>query len=163
MAVQLAKAKGAEVTGVCGTSNLKLVKSIGADKVIDYKKEDFTKNGLKYDYILDMAGHHPLLEYKRSLTVNGKYLLVGGSSSLIIKCIFFGPIISLLSKKKMKILAHEPNKYLSRLIELSDEGKLNPFIDSTYELNEVPDAINHFSKGLCQGKIIITVDKREIN
>jgi NADPH:quinone reductase-like Zn-dependent oxidoreductase len=131
----------------------------GTDIVIDYKKEDFTKNGLKYDYILDMAGHHPLLDYKRSLTVSGKYLLVGGSSSLIIKCIFLGPIISLWSKKKMKILAHEPNKYLRRLIELSDEGKLNPFIDSTYKLNEVPEAIHHFSKGLCQGKIIITVDR----
>lgn len=157
-AIQIAKTYGAVVTGVDKAMKFETMRNVGADIVIDYEKDDFTKNGLKYDYILDFAGYNPLLAYKRSLTVNGKYLLVGGSSSLIIKCILLGPLISLVSKKKMKILAHQPNKYLSKIIELFDEGKLNPILDSTYPLDKVPDALKYFGNGKVKGKIVILIE-----
>lgn len=156
-AIQIAKEYGAIVTGVDKENKFETMISAGADKVIDYTKEDFTKNALKYDYILDMAGYHPLLDYKKSLTKGGKYLLVGGSSSLILQSVFLGPFISFFGDKKLKILAHEPNKYLKKLMELSEEGKIKPFIDSTYPLEEAPSAIDQFGKGTCLGKIIISI------
>ena len=155
-AIQFAKHLGAVVTGVDKRMKFDLMLEAGADNVIDYLKEDFTKSGAQYDYILDMAGHHPLFDYKSALTKHGKYLLVGGSATLIISCIFLGPIISLISNKKMKILAHQPNKYLARLMELSQNGTLEPFIDSSYPLKDVPKALDHFGQGECKGKIIIS-------
>ena len=133
--------------------------SLGADQVIDYQKEDFTKKGEHYDIILDFAGHHPLSNYKRALNKDGIYLLVGGSSALIIKCLLFGPILSLFSTKKLKILKHVPNKYLTELIKLTEEGKLKVVIDSTFELQKVAQALEYFGTGEAKGKIVISTMK----
>lgn len=158
-AIQIAKQLGAIVTGVDKQMKFDIMLEASADNVIDYLKEDFTKNGVQYDYILDLAGHHPFFDYKNALAKHGKYLLVGGSSTLIISCIFFGPLVSLFSNKKMKILAHVPNKYLSQLMELSQQGTLKPFIDKIFPLKHVPKALDYFGQGECKGKIIIsTID-----
>jgi NADPH:quinone reductase-like Zn-dependent oxidoreductase len=158
-AIQIAKQLGAIITAVDKGSKIDVMLKLGADKVIDYSKEDFTKNIQTYDFILDFAGHHALLDYNRSLKENGTYLLVGGASGLIMKCIFFGSIISFFTKKRMTILQHEPNKYLKELIKLYEEGKLKIVIDRTFSLDQVSEALAYFGHGNAKGKIIISISK----
>jgi len=162
-AIQIAKQFGAIITGVDKGSKFDVMRTLGADNVIDYTKEDFTKNNKTFDFILDFAGHHSLLDYKHSLKENGTYLLVGGSSTLIMKCIFLGPLISLFSKKKLKILPHKPNKYLNELVKLNEEGKLKIVIDSIFTLKQLPDALEYFGSGNANGKIIISIIKTPHN
>jgi len=156
-AIQIAKSLGATVTAVDKESKFELMNSLGADYLIDYTKNDFTENIQSYDYILDFAGHHPLLHYKRSLTSNGKYLLIGGASTLILKCAFLGPLISLFTNKKLMVLPHEPNKHVNKIIELYQQGLLKVSVDSTYALKNVPQALEAFGSGNAQGKIIISI------
>ncbi|MFT4831144.1 MAG: NADPH:quinone reductase-like Zn-dependent oxidoreductase [Psychroserpens sp.] len=156
-AIQLAKHLGATVTGVDKASKFDTMRSLGADHVIDYTTEDFTQNGEVYDLILDFAGHHPLLDYKRALNKKGKYILVGGATSLIINCLLLGTFISFLGSKKFKILAHEPNKHLSKISALYEAGTLRPIIDRILPLRQVPQALHYFGEGLCNGKIIISM------
>jgi NADPH:quinone reductase-like Zn-dependent oxidoreductase len=108
-AVQIAKSFGAEVTGVDSAKKLDMIHSIGADYVIDYTKEDFTKNGQRYDLILDIAGYHSIFDYKRALSSKGIYALVGGSRAVIFQALFIGPLISLTGDKKMGLMSWEPN------------------------------------------------------
>ena len=165
-AVQLAKNFGAEVTGVCSTRNVELVQSLGADHVIDYTKEDFTKGDQKYDVILDNVANHSLSECRRVLTPNGIYVLIGGGG--VNEQGFVGAlgkalnaaIYSRFVKQKMGMMMADPStKDLTLLADMMQSGKIKPVIDRTYKsLSEVPDAIRYLEQGHARGKVVITVD-----
>jgi NADPH:quinone reductase-like Zn-dependent oxidoreductase len=159
-AVQIAKYFGAEVTGVDSTKKLDMLRLIGADHVIDYTQEDFTKNGQHYDLILDIAAHHSIFDYKRALSPKGIYAIVGGSRSSIFQAVFLGPLISMIGSKKMGLMAWKPNKKedLDFIKELIESGKVIPVIDRCYPLNEVAKAFRYFEEGHPRGKIVITVE-----
>ncbi len=158
-AVQIAKSFGAEVTCVCSTRNLELVKSLGADKVIDYTKEDFTKNGQHYDLILAVNGYHSILEYKRALNPRGIYGMVGGSNGQIYQAMFLSRLVSMIGSKKMGIVIGKlsNNKDLVFMKELLEAGKVVPVIDRVYPLSEVAEAIRYLEEGHARGKIVINV------
>jgi NADPH:quinone reductase-like Zn-dependent oxidoreductase len=158
-AVQMAKSFGAEVTGVDSKAKLDMVRSIGADHVIDYAQEDYTRSGQRYDRILDVTASRSIFEYKRALRPKGSFVMVGGSTARIFQAIFVGPVISMAGSRKMGILMWKPNKkedvaFLKGLIEA---GKVTPVIDRTYPLSETPEALRHQEEGLVQGKLVITV------
>jgi len=159
-AVQIAKSFGAEVTGVDSTRKLDMLRSIGADQVIDYTQEDFTKNGQRYDLILDVAAHHSIFDYKRALSPKGIYLIVGGSRSAILQAMFLGPLISMTGSKKMGLMRWKQFKKedLDFLKELFETGKVVPVIDRRYPLSEVAEALRYLEEGHNQGKIVITVE-----
>ena len=125
--------------------------------VIDYTQEDFTKNGQRYDLILDVMGYHPILDYKRALSHKGIYVMVGGSMSLMFQVLFLGPWISLTGSKKMGILAIKPNKDLPFMKELFEAGKVVPVIDRRYTLSEVPEALRYLGEGHAKGKLVINI------
>ena len=154
-AVQIAKSFGAEVTGVDSTSKLDMMRSIGADQVIDYTREDFTKNGQRYDLILDFVAYHSIFDCKRALSPKGIYVMVGGSMARIFQVMFLGPWISMTGSKKMGILAHKPNKDLAFMKELFEAGKVVPIIDRRYPLNETAEALRYFGEGHARGKVVI--------
>jgi len=160
-AVQIAKSFGAEVTGVDSTRKLDIMRSIGADHVIDYTQEDFTKNGQRYDWILDFAAHHSIFDYKRALSPKGIYVMVGGSAATFLQTLFLGPLISMIGNKKMGLLAHKPNKDLAFMKELFEAGKVKPIIDKRYPLSEIPEALRYFGKGHNRGKVVITVEHND--
>jgi len=156
-AIQMAKFYGAEVTGVDSTEKLEIMKSLGADHVIDYKEVNFTKNSQQYDLILDVVGYHSIFDFKQTLTPTGMYRMIGGQTSLIFQSIFIAPLISLFGNKKMGILAHDPNKGLEFILDLIDLGKIAPVIDRCFTLRETANAFRYFGKGLVQGKVVIKV------
>jgi len=157
-AVQIAKYFGAEVTGVCSTKNINQTLSIGADYVIDYTKEDFWKSNKRYNLILGINGNYPLSAYKRALTPDGRYVMVGGSLSQIFKSLLFGWLLS-SGSKKMKSLSAKPNKQdLEFLGTLLEKGIIKPVIDRRYPLDKTADAMNYLSQGHSTGKVIITVN-----
>ncbi len=156
-AVQIAKSFEAEVTGVDSTNKLDIMRSIGADHVIDYTQEDFTQNGQRYDRIVDMAAHHSTFDVKRALSAKGIYAVIGGSTPRILQTVFLGSWISLTGSKKMGLVLHKPNKDLAFMIELFKAGKVVPAIDRRYQLSEVPEALRYFGEGHARGKIVITV------
>jgi NADPH:quinone reductase-like Zn-dependent oxidoreductase len=158
-AVQIAKSFGAEVTGVCSTRKLDMVHSIGADHVIDYTREDFTKSGQSYDLILATGGYHPITDYKRTLSPKGIYVMIGGSTAQKLQAFLLGPWISMTGSKKMGSLAGKPNqKDLVFLNELLEPGKVVPVIDRRYPLSEVAEAFRYFGGGHALGKVVITVE-----
>src|SRR5436309_5266680 len=164
-AVQIAKSLGADVTGVCSTRNVDLVKSLGADRVIDYTKEDFTKTGQRYDVILDNVGNQPLLSFRRALIPKGKYVMIGGGGpndqGLIgplfrpIKAMLLSPFVS---QEMGMFMADTNQKDLAVLADLMQSGKVKPVIDRTYKLSEVPAAIAYLEQGHARGKVVITVE-----
>jgi NADPH:quinone reductase-like Zn-dependent oxidoreductase len=157
-AVQIAKSFGAEVTGVCGTRNMDMVRSIGADQVIDYTQEDFCQNGQRYDLIIATAGYRSIFDYKRALGPTGIYVETGGASAQIYQAMFLGPLMSLTGTKKMRSLMARPSQEdLLLMKELLEAGKIIPVIDRRYELSEVPDAVSYYGEGHSQGKVVITV------
>lgn len=160
-AVQMAKSFGAEVTGVDSAVKLDLIRSLGADQVIDYTQEDFTKSAHHYDLILDVTARHSIFDYKRSLSPKGIYVMVGGASAQINQLMFLWPFISLTSSKKMGLLLHKANKGMSVMKELLESGKVKPVIDRSYPLSEVAEALRYFSEGHAKGKIIITVEQND--
>jgi len=160
-AVQIAKYFGAEVTAVDSTKKLDMLRSIGADHVIDYTQEDFTKNGVLYDMILDVIAHHSVFDYKRALSPKGIYIAVGGSTGLLLKIVFLGPLITLFGSKKIGIGVWKPNKKedLFFINELLEAGKVVPVIDRRYPLSEVAEAFRYFEEGFSfQGKVVITME-----
>ena len=159
-AVQIAKFFGDEVTVVDSAVKLDMLRSIGADHLIDHTKQDFTKNGQQYDLILDIAARHSIFDYRRALAPNGLYSLVGGSRSAIFQTLFLGPILSLFGKKKIGIIAWKPNNKedLEYVLELIESGKIKPIIDKCYPLAEVAEAFRYFEKGQPRGKIVITME-----
>ena len=159
-AVQIAKSFGAEVTGVDSKEKLDMMRSVGADHVIDYKQEDFTKNGQSYDLILDVAAYRSIFDYKRALSPKGIFVLVGGSMALVFQLLFLGPWISVTGSKKMGILMHKPNKKdLNFMKELFETGKVVPVIDRRYPLSEVAEALRYLGEGHVQGKVVITLEE----
>ncbi len=156
-AVQIAKSFGANVTAVCSTQNLDLMRSIGADHVIDYTKEDFKQKGQRYDLILAVAGHRRLSDYKQVLNRTGSWVMIGGSSTVqMLTVMFLRPLISLLGTQKIRTVMTKANQedliYIKQLI---DAGKLESVIDRTYPLSELADAIGYLEKGHARGKVVI--------
>ena len=157
-AVQIAKSFGTHVTGVCSTRNLDLVRSIGADQVIDYTKEDFTLSGQQYDLILATAGYRSLFEYRRALAPNGHYVATGGEMAQIFQPMLLGPWLS-TGGRKMTNLAMKPNKNdLTFVKDLIEDGKVKPVIDKSFQLNEVPEAFRYYGQGRSRGKVVVTMD-----
>ena len=156
--LQIAKLYGATITVVDSSSKLDMLLSLGADKVIDYAKEDFTKNGLRYDLILDVKTNRSIFHYLRALNPNGIYVTVGGSLSRLFQTFILMPLISIFSKKKVRIVVLKPNKDLEYMNELFQAGKIKPIIDGYYNLEEVPNAFRLFSKAGHKGKIVISVE-----
>jgi NADPH:quinone reductase-like Zn-dependent oxidoreductase len=161
-AVQIAKSFGTEVTGVCSTRNLEMVRSIGADHVIDYTQADFTKNGQRYDLIFDAVGNRSVSDYKRALNPNGICAVAGFTTlSRLFQVIFLGAWVSKTGSKKIGMMqTAKPNqKDLAFLKELLEAGKVVPVIDRRYPLREVADAIRYLEAGHARGKVIITVEQ----
>ena len=158
-AVQIAKSIGAEVTGVDNTEKLHLMRSIGADHVIDYTQEDFTRNGQHYDLILDLKAYHSIFDYKRALSSRGIYLMVGGSVAMLFQLLLLGPWISMIGGKKLAILALRSNKDLAHIIDLVKAGTIVPVIDRRYPLSEVPEALLYLGEGHALGNVIITFEE----
>ena len=166
-AVQIAKSYGADVTGVCSTRNLDMVRSLGADHVIDYTKEDFTKGAERYDVIIDNVANRSLSECRRVLTPNGRYVLIGGGSAK--ESGLLGPglthafkamVLSKFVNQQMGMMLADLNqKDLTELGDLMQSGKVKPVIDRTYKsLSELPDAIKYLEEGHARGKVVITVE-----
>jgi NADPH:quinone reductase-like Zn-dependent oxidoreductase len=157
-AVQIAKLTGAEVTGVDITHKLEVVRSVGADHVIDYTKEDFTQNGQQYDLILDVQGVRSMFDYKRALSSNGTYAMVGGPLPRIFQALVFGLWGSTTGGQNFRLVAEGPSKGLADLKELIEAGNVVPVVDRVYKLCEVPEAFRYFAEGRHKGKIVITME-----
>ena len=159
-AVQIAKSYGTEVTAVCSTGKMDMVRSIGADHAIDYTKKDFALNGQRYDLIIDVNGHHSLSDNKRALSPEGTYVLIGGTIPQIFKTMFLGPLMSKKGSKKMGHMGTVKinQKDLVVMKELLEAGKVVPVIDRRYTLSEVPEAFRYFGEGHAKGKVVITVE-----
>jgi len=157
-AVQIAKSFGAEVTGVDHGDKRDMLFRIGADHVIDYRQEDFTGNGQRYDLILDFVGSHSIFDYRRALSPAGIYVMVGGSIVHIVQTLLFGSWFSMTGARKMVILAAKPNKDMAFIIDLIESGKITPVIDKCYPLAETAKALHCLGKGQAQGKIVVTME-----
>ena len=157
-AVQIAKSFGAEVTGVDRTEKLEMLRAIGADQIIDYTREDFTRTGRRYDLILDVVANRSVADYRRVLNPKGVFVMIGGSTSAFFQTVILGTWISVTGKNKMGLLLHKPNPSdLVLLSGLFEAGKVVPVIDRRYPLSEVSEAFRYFGEGHVQGKIVITV------
>ncbi len=163
-AVQLARSFGAKVTAVCSTRNLDTARSIGADHVIDYTKEDFTRNRQRYDLIFAVNGYHSLSAYKRALNPQGIYICAGGTMPQIFQAMLLGSLMSRSGGKKMSSMgvAKVNQKDLIYLGELLEAGKIVPLIDRCYPLSEVPEAIRYVEEKHAQGKVVITLESNGI-
>jgi NADPH:quinone reductase-like Zn-dependent oxidoreductase len=156
-AVQIAKALGAEVTAVCSSRNVDLARSCGADHVIDYSKDDFTSQGLRYDFILGANGYHPIGAYRRALSPTGRYVMAGGAGKQMTEAMFLGPWLSRGGRKLGNLLMAPKQADLGTVRDLLAEGKIVPAIDRSYPLAQVPEAIAYLEQGHAQGKVVITV------
>jgi NADPH:quinone reductase-like Zn-dependent oxidoreductase len=158
-AVQIAKSFGAEVTGVCSTRNLDTARSIGADQVIDYTKEDFTKNGQRYDLILAANGYHSISAYKRALSPKGIFVLTGGSMAQLFQAMLLGRWMSKAGGKKLGFMMAKPSQEdLGFLKELLEAARVKPVIDRRYPLGQTAEAIRYIEEGHAQGKVVITFE-----
>jgi NADPH:quinone reductase-like Zn-dependent oxidoreductase len=164
-AVQLAKAFGAEVTGVCSTAKVDLVRSLGADHVLDYTRDDFANGSHRYDLVLDIAGNPPLRRLRRALTPTGTAVIVGGEEGGSWTGGFGrtlrAPLLSLFVRQRLAMLASkERASDLERLVPFLEAGTVRPSVDRTYPLEQVPDAMRHLESGEARGKVAITVEPR---
>ena len=164
-AVQIAKAMGAEVTAVCSTRNVELVRSLGADHVVDYTQDDFTRTDERYDVVMDNVVNRPLLEIRRILKPEGRYLVIGGGGPDANPWIgaFVAPIkawfISLFVDQDLKFfLSHGGQEDVIALARLMEDGKVSPFVDRTYRLDEIQDAMRYLEAGRARGKVVLTMD-----
>jgi NADPH:quinone reductase-like Zn-dependent oxidoreductase len=155
LAIQIAKLFDAEVTAVDRTEKVDMMRTLGADHVVDYTKEDFTKNVHKYDLIFDVKTTRSIFDYKRALCPNGTYVTVGGKTSRILQLLLFR---KLAGKYKMQIVGYKANKDLKYLVELFEAGKLKPVIDKCVPLEKTADAFRYFGEGCFKGKIVIRLD-----
>ncbi len=154
-AIQIAKALGAEVTGVDNDLKQELMGSLGADYVVDYAKEDFTASGKRYDLIFDLVGQHSVRDFKRALAPLGRYMVVGGPVSLILGAVFQGSLISLLTRKKMGLLTIKANQGLDQLETYFESGHVVPVIDRCYPLEETAEAFRCLGERRAKGKLVI--------
>jgi NADPH:quinone reductase-like Zn-dependent oxidoreductase len=159
-AVQIAKSRGAEVTGVCSTDKVELVRSVGADHVIDYTKVDYTRTGKRYDWIVDTDSHHSILRCRRALRPTGVYVTLGGTALPIFQALLLGLLISRVGSRQMGLLIWwKPFKVedVATLKELISAGTLRPVIDRRFPLSQVVAALRHVDEGRARGKVVITV------
>ena len=156
-AIQIAKLYEAEITAVDSASKLDMLRAMGAKHVIDYAREDFTRNGRRYDLILDVKTSRSVFDCARALSPNGVYVTVGGSMARLFQGLLWWPWIAMTTNKRIRILALKPNKGLAYMNELFESGAVVPVIDGSYGLSEVPEAFRHFGAGLHKGKVVITV------
>jgi NADPH:quinone reductase-like Zn-dependent oxidoreductase len=162
-AVQIARTMGAEVTAVCSPGNIDQAHEMGADHVIDYTQEDFTRNGKRYDLILAVNGYHPIFAFRRALNPTGMYVLVGASSAHLLQALFqamlLGPLISKTGGQKMSFMevAKVNQKDLATMNELFEAGKVVPVIDRCYSFHETAEALRYLGEGHARGKVVITV------
>ena len=161
-AVQIAKSFGAEVTGVCSTKNLDMVRKIGADHVVDYTKEDVTQGQQRYDLIVDTVGTHSLLDYRRVMSPKGIYVMVGGSNDNwlvgLLGTVAWSKILSSFVDQKFGLMLAELNPEDLKLIgDLMQSGKVTPVIDKTYSLKDVPEALRYLEQGHARGKVVISL------
>lgn len=157
-AIQLAKLAGAEVTGVDNAEKLELMRSLGADHVIDYTKEDFTKNGKQYDLILDLVAHRSVFDYQRALSLNGTYFMVGGSVVTMFQMLLLSPLIRRITSKTINLLVVRTDaKDLVYITELIESGKVKLVVDKRYPLSESAEALRYLGEGHAKGKVVITV------
>jgi NADPH:quinone reductase-like Zn-dependent oxidoreductase len=158
-AIQLAKLYGAETTGVDNTDKLDFMRSLGADHVIDYTREDFTKTGKQYDLILDLIAHHSVFAYQRALRPNGTYFFVGGSVGVIFQILLLKPWIKRATAKNIRMLVVPQNrKDLISITQLCEAGKIVPVIDRRFSFSQVPEALRYVGEGRAKGKVVITVE-----
>ena len=157
-AVQLAKYFGAEVTAVCSTKNVKQTISLGADYVIDYTKEDFTKSKKCYDIILAVNGNRSLSTYRRILNPDGIYVMVGGALPQIFKSLLFGRMMSFGSRKMLSLAAKPNQEELEFIVKLAEDGKIKPVIDRRYPLDKTAEAMSYLKEGHARGKVVINVE-----
>jgi NADPH:quinone reductase-like Zn-dependent oxidoreductase len=159
-AVQIAKTFETEVTAVCSPRNLDMARSIGADHVIDYTQEDFTKNGQHYDLILAVNGYHPILDYRRALSPQGNCVVVGGSLAQVFQAMLLGSLVSRIGSKKIGFqgIATTSKKGLLIIKELLETGKVVPIIDKYYPLSETVEAIRYLVEEHAKGKVVITME-----
>ncbi len=156
-AVQIAKSYGAEVTGVDGPGKLEMLRSIGADHVIDYTRQDFTENGRRYDVILDLAAYRSVFRSRRSLAPGGIYLMVGGSGTALWQSVFLGPLVSRIGNRRVAfLLAESSREDLTHMTELFEAGTVVPVIDGCYPLGETGEALRRLGDKHSKGKVIIT-------
>ena len=160
-ALQIAKLDDVEVTAVDGPAKLGMLRSMGADHVIDYTREDFTRNGQSYDLILDVKTNRSIFAYARALRPNGTYVTVGGSMPRLLQTLALRPWLSRVHGKYVGLVILKPNKDLEFLKELFESGKFAPVIDGPYSLREVPEAFRRFGAGLHRGKVIVSLERRE--
>ena len=158
-AVQLAKAFGAEVTAVCSTRNLDMARSLGADYVIDYTREDFTRSGKQYDLIFAVNGYHSLWAYRRALNSGGLYVCAGGTMPQIFEALLLGPVVSKIVGQKLRSMGISKVNQddLAYLAELLKEGKIRSVIDRRYRLSQIAEAFRYVEDRHPQGKVVITV------
>src|SRR5690606_19204191 len=157
-ALQIAKSYGAEVTAVVSTRNVTNAYELGADHVIDYKKEKLNSHAQLYDLIIGVNGSHSISTYKHILTTNGIVVYIGGSNSKLYETMLFGPLVSITGKKKIYPFMQQANQQdLVLMKELIEAGKVRPFIDRRYSLREVPEAFTYFEEGHSQGKVVISI------
>jgi NADPH:quinone reductase-like Zn-dependent oxidoreductase len=157
-AIQIAKLYGVEVTGVDSPEKLEMLRSMGVEHVIDYTQEDFTKNGQRYDLILDVKTNRSILDCARALSPNGTYVTVGGSMLRLFQALVLVPWISMTTNKNIRLVVLKPNKDLAYMNELFEAGKVKPVIDGPYKLSEVPEAMRYFGEGRHKGKVVITLE-----
>ncbi len=157
-AVQIAKSFGAEVTAVCSASNMEMARKLGADHVLDYREQDFTKGDQKFDLIIGVNGYHPIADYKRVLKQNGTYVMVGGAGAQMTEAMFVGPLASIAGKKRLTHLMAKPNKKdLTSIKGLLENGQIKPVIDKTYPIGEIANALSYLKEGHARGKVVIKV------
>jgi NADPH:quinone reductase-like Zn-dependent oxidoreductase len=156
-AVQIAKAFGAEVTAVCSTGNVDMVRSIGADHVIDYTKDDFATHGHRYDSILAANGDRSIWDYRRALSADGCYAMTGGSNRQLIDVLLLGPLLSIGRQRFGNVLMKPTQADLLVLKDLCETGKVRPVIDRRFPLSEVASAVRYVENGHARGKVVITV------
>jgi len=159
LGIQILKPYGVTVTGVDSDEKLELMKSLGYDSVMDYKKVDFTTTGKKYDLILDTKSNRSVFKYARSLKKNGRYITVGGSMYRLLEIALFGSLITLFTSKKLSVLIHQPNKGLDQISKLVEKGQLKPVVDGPYGFDKIPELIQYFGEGKHLGKIVVEIEK----
>lgn len=156
-AVCIAKSLGAEVTAVDGGDKHELLKTLGADHLIDYKKEDFTKGNRSYDLIVDAVANHSLRDYSRCLNPGGTFQMVGGTTGVILQTMVFGRLYSRLYKRNLKLFPYAPNQGLTTFASFLQNNHIRPVIDRCYPLDETADAFRYYETGAVKGKIVITL------
>jgi NADPH:quinone reductase-like Zn-dependent oxidoreductase len=154
-AIQMCKSIGAEVTAVDASAKLEFLSGLGADRVIDYINEDFTKNNRRYDYIIDVVANRPLTQYRDSLTHKGSFIMIGGTTKTILKCMLVGKRMS-TNGKQIGMLAYKPNAGLDTMATLYHDGKVKPIIDKRFPLSHTRAAFEYFATGAVKGKVVVS-------